>query len=96
MQRPCGRNLARTENKEGKENVRWEHRTKPESPWEGGGVMCRAWWVQVRTLDITPPAMEALQGVYKGELGLYISLLHGLICCDILSILSAVRNKISD
>lgn len=72
---------------ERKENVRREHRTKPESPWKGGGVMCRTWWVQVRTLDITPPAMEALQGVYKGELGLYISLLHGLICCDLLSIL---------
>ena len=96
MQRPCGRYLARTENKEGKENVRREHRTKPESPWKGGGVMCRAWWVQARTLDITPPAVEALQGVYKGELGLYISLLHGLICCNLLSILSAARNKISD
>lgn len=34
--------------------------------------------------------------VYKGELGLYISLLHGLICCNLLSILSAARNKISD
>lgn len=58
--------------------------------------MCRAWWVQARTLDVTPPAVEALQGVYKGELGLYISLLHGLICCNLLSILSAARNKISD
>lgn len=54
----------RTENKE--RNVRQEHRTKPENQHGKVEVMCRAWWVQARTLDVTPPAVEALQGVYKG------------------------------
>ena len=66
MQRPCGRNLARMENKKEKEDVGREHRTKSESPWRGGGVDAQGLATQVRILFHLQ--WKPTQGVYKRAL----------------------------